>query len=246
MTNFFRALYNYFLRYIYGKPAYKRLFVAIDVPRLSYVMKAAETIQTKVNDLVRGFGGNFRTERHLHVTLVFIGEIDDTKVDTVKKALKRAQNEFIGSYHTTMDNDQTISNISYTGHVELFGSALVLPLKHNDQIEALHSIIVEALKNYGITFKQSQEFIAHTTLGRIVPPKLVNNPVIKQQLDEEIINTLIDDPELQAIQRAVDTNVMVVEIAKNITNEEAFSTHSFKLYQSINGHYIELAHYTLQ
>lgn len=245
MSTFFKNLYYSLVRFFWGKPQYRRLFVAFDVPRLSYVVKSSKKIQEKVNAIVRDFGGYFQAEPHLHITLVFIGETDETKFIAVKKALKRAQQEFLNMYHASEDSLQSIAHISYNGHIELLGSAVVLRLQPNEQMESLYKIIETSLQNHGIQFKNTQEFLAHTTLGRIVPPKLVQNTKIKQNLDEEIANISLDS-DMKSIHVAVHSDQAIINLVKEAVKEDTFSAHSFKLYQSLNGHYIELAHYPLQ
>lgn len=167
-------LIEYFLQFFKAKPQpiqhrYKRIFVAMDIPqnleatfrqierRIVYNLYNEQSIEQQ--DLA------IRSEPHLHITLAFLGQIEESKVSVVYRALKHAKKIFIQKYPSGI-------SIQYEKNLKIFGSALVLPIVQTEELLFLHTVIIDTLKNYGIHFKNVHEFSAHTTLSRIDLHKL--------------------------------------------------------------------------
>lgn len=163
-----KKLIQYFLQFFksssHYKHSYKRIFVAMDIPvsveqifrqieeRVAYNLYNEQELEQHAIAL--------RSEPHLHITLAFIGEVEESKIAIVHRALKHVKKIFTAHYPQCFC-------IKYEHQLKIFGSALVLPIKPTEELLFLHTIIIDTLKNYGIHFKNVHEFSAHTTLSRI-------------------------------------------------------------------------------
>ena len=130
----------------------KRCFIALDLPRnvIKDIKKIQELIKKK-----KLFDGKLVEPENLHLTLKFLGEIDDKKIDEIKERLKEIRfNEF---------------------EVHL-GKIGVFPSKYNSYIRViwiellgkniwdLQKQIDESLSDL---FDKERRFMSHITIARI-------------------------------------------------------------------------------
>ena len=130
----------------------KRCFIALDLPR-----NVINEIK-KIKNLIKGkklFDGKLVENENLHLTLKFLGEIDDKKIEEVKKRLKQ---------------------INFKEFEVNLGKIGVFPSKYNSYIrviwiELLGKSIWELQKQIDekLTdiFEEEKRFMSHITIARI-------------------------------------------------------------------------------
>jgi 2'-5' RNA ligase len=128
-----------------------RLFVAVDL---------SEKIRENLNDVLAAIS-RFRgvkpvEKQNLHITLQFIGEVNERKAEDIKRAL---------------------SEIKFSSFTLKFKGIGFFPNQRNPRViwvgtgegeskmKALASEVETALKKLG--FRKDKEFVAHATVGRI-------------------------------------------------------------------------------
>lgn len=82
-----------------------RLFIAFDLPQeiVNYVVKAQKEL--KESDLIKG---TFPKAEHMHVTLLFLGEVSDAEVDDVIKKLSEVN---VTSFNIELDGVEVDNEI---------------------------------------------------------------------------------------------------------------------------------------
>ena len=137
-----------------------RLFIAID---LSDSMK--KSVVPAMHALkAEGLAGNYVPIQNLHVTLAFLGEVQDTRpVREAMDSLKAGK-----------------ARVVFSGY-EFFGSTLVLTVKGNQKLKIMVQSLRKALKEKGIAFDE-QEFKPHVTLVRRAKGRKVTAAVPQQDM----------------------------------------------------------------
>jgi len=121
-----------------------RLFIAI---RLSETMRSAlEDAQAQLRRVARG--GNFTRRENLHLTLVFIGESEDTE------ALRRIMEQSVGAPFSMA--------LGGSGHFDDLYWAGIAPAP---PLNALAKRLIRALREAGFDIEE-REFTPHITLVR--------------------------------------------------------------------------------
>ena len=132
-----------------------RTFICIDLPK--------EIIQetTRIQELLKNkqFTGKITEPENLHLTLKFLGEISDEKLEQVKNALDKIK---FPQLNLKLGN---IGFFSYRGKPRIIWIKL-----QGKQIYALQKQIDSALKPL---FKEEERFMGHLTIARI---KYVKDP----------------------------------------------------------------------
>lgn len=121
-----------------------RCFISIDLPR-----EIIEKIK-KIQDNLPEFIGKKTEPENLHLTLKFLGEIFDEKVELVKEKLKEIK---IVKFETEIDSIGIFSE-DYVRIVWL----------HLTNCDALQKEIDKSLKGL---FKPEQRFMSHLTIARV-------------------------------------------------------------------------------
>ncbi|HHN65622.1 MAG TPA: RNA 2',3'-cyclic phosphodiesterase [Nitrospirae bacterium] len=131
-----------------------RCFIAIEID---------EEVKKAVQDLIdqlRSMGGDVRWVRPegMHITLKFLGEIEDRLVNTIKNILKK-----IGENHSVFS-----LTLAGTGVFPDYSRPRVLwvGIRGNGELQSLYEDIEEAMLNLGFK-KETRGFNPHVTLGRI-------------------------------------------------------------------------------
>ena len=138
-----------------------RLFLALEIPATN---NNGEKIDfNNVEQFISNRVGGWKSEPK-HLTILFIGDIPQNAIETVKEAIKKAVNQF-------PPHSLNLSNVTVKGGV-LLGNALGYELNENASLSALHSLlkaeIAAALDKKGISHKLMSgfPFKPHITLGR--------------------------------------------------------------------------------
>lgn len=126
----------------------KRCFISIDLPRIAIneIKKIQEIIRNK-----NIFIGKFTEPENLHLTLKFLGEIDENKIEEVKKIL----NEVVfDSFSAELGKIGVFSkNFIRIVWIELLGKAFNLQKEIDDKLKGL--------------FKEENRFMSHVTIARV-------------------------------------------------------------------------------
>jgi len=132
-----------------------RCFIALDLPR--EVINSIKEIQEKIKKK-NLFIGKFTELENLHLTLKFLGEIDEKKVEEVKKRLQKINlNEFEVS-------------LSECGAFSTKFIKIIWVKLEGEKIWDLQKEIDKALKDL---FVPEERFMSHITIARVkkVPSK---------------------------------------------------------------------------
>ena len=129
-----------------------RCFVALDLPRnvINGIVNIQEIIKKK-----KLFDGNLVDSENLHLTLKFLGEIDDEKIKNVKEKLKEIK---FDEFEVRLGKIGVFSS-KYPGYIKV----LWVELKGRGLFE-LQKKIDECLEEL---FESEKRFMAHITLARI-------------------------------------------------------------------------------
>lgn len=127
-----------------------RLFIAIDLPMdvkdyLYNLQKSFDRDSAKIT---------WVSKKNLHLTLKFLGEIDASKLDEIKKILKNIK---FNSFEVTLNNFTCFPDFS-------FPRVLWVALKPEDNIFKLAQLIDEETL---LISKSDVQFKAHLTIGRV-------------------------------------------------------------------------------
>jgi 2'-5' RNA ligase len=154
-----------------------RCFIAIDLPE-----EVRENIY-KINEVLKDINIKYKpVEKHnLHLTLKFLGEISDYKVNLVIDKIKKLK---IKKFKASLGNIGFFPD-------ENFIRVLWISLEPSSLIKKIHEEIDEALKQY---FKKDKRFESHITIARIKNIKdrkefleKVRNVKIKEEFEVEEI-----------------------------------------------------------
>ena len=128
-----------------------RLFIAFDMP---------ESIRRKAAELQKRIGDEHARIKwveieNIHLTLKFLGEVDDSKVRIITDSLKKIKFK------------PFLSSVSGFGAFpsESYARVLWVGLKPAENIAELHERIDDAMKGAG--FAKDSRFHPHVTLGRV-------------------------------------------------------------------------------
>ncbi len=130
----------------------QRLFVAIDLPQ--EVINEAIKIQNlfKKENL---FEGKYIEKGHFHLTLNFLGEVDDTKIEQIKDALRKIK------FHHFKAN---LKNIGFFSLKKI--KVIWIGIESQELLE-LQKLIYNQITDLIGLKNQNELFIAHLTIARI-------------------------------------------------------------------------------
>lgn len=162
--------YIYLLDWIGGN---MRLFIAINFN---------DSVKEKIQNLIDKFQkfsyqGRFVSKEHLHLTLEFLGEIPEQRVDVIKKIMDNA---------SFKPFSLKLSNIGYFKRPQ--GNIYWIGLEENKNLKDLQLNIHNLLINEGFKL-EDRPFTPHITLGRQVK--------LKEGFDYYKYNTEIKDTVIQ-------------------------------------------------
>ena len=122
-----------------------RCFIALKIPEV--VKKKIHKIQ----DILPGFYGKFTELENLHLTLKFLGEIDEEKLDKIKEKLKEIK---LGKF-----------NINVKGLGVFSESFVKIVWLHLVGGEGLQRLIDSKMEELG--FVSEKRFMSHLTIARV-------------------------------------------------------------------------------
>lgn len=133
----------------------KRIFIAIDVKSPSIVQKVME-----IERSLESLDVPIKTvePENLHITLAFIGEVEDELVETVKGVLKEIESNALSAEFYGLGVFPNINSprVVWAGVRE--GSEGIIQLQKK---------VESVLKVNRIQFEKERNFVPHLTLGRI-------------------------------------------------------------------------------
>ncbi len=128
-----------------------RLFVAIDLED-----KIRDSIYRVAEKLSNVSGLKLVEKENLHITLMFLGEVNEAKVDLIKEKLSEVK---------AMPFEVKFKGIGFfpsSGNIRIIWVGVE---KGEEELKALADDIYEKLKRLG--FKRDKEFSAHVTVARV-------------------------------------------------------------------------------
>lgn len=134
-----------------------RLFVAVDL---------SDDVREKIEDVLRVFkdfkGVKPVEKENLHITLMFLGEVPDRRVEVVKESLRGIK---LDPFKIRLKG---LGNFNY----RVFWVGVV---EGNEYLSILAKEVENSLKKVG--FKRDKDFVAHATIARV--KRLDSNDRIK-------------------------------------------------------------------
>lgn len=150
-----------------------RLFIAIELP---------EELNEKMFELkekLRTEDAKTTLTKENHLTLKFLGEVEDSKIDKIKEALKTVE---FKQYKAKLDNIGVFPNENYI-------RVVWVGVKPEEETKELKVKIDEVLKDFN--FKDDFDFHPHITLARV---KFVKD---KPKFKDLIHSLKIEDSEFE-------------------------------------------------
>ncbi|MBS3158375.1 RNA 2',3'-cyclic phosphodiesterase [Candidatus Woesearchaeota archaeon] len=148
-----------------------RLFIALEFNELKKYFYSLQ-------DKIRFNSGKFTFPKTFHMTLKFIGEFDENKVEIVKKILEKVKFEKISV---------KVSKIGFFP-TEKYIRVVWIGIKPEEEIIKLQSRIDKELEE--LNFKQEKSFKPHITLARV---KVLQE---KEEFVEKVKNLVIEEKEI--------------------------------------------------
>ncbi len=131
------------------KPVLTRVFIAVEFP--DEVIKEVARVQELVSKVK--FTGKFTELENLHLTLKFLGEIDDTKLEILKEGLK------------LIKFDKMKLKLGKIGTFSMHGKPSIVWVKiEGKAIYGLQKAVDEILSR---EFKPEERFMGHLTIARV-------------------------------------------------------------------------------
>jgi 2'-5' RNA ligase len=157
----------------------KRLFIAVDVRGNADFNSDFD----RIRDRLSGEGIKWTKPENTHITLVFLGDTDEEKINIIRNILEERCKGF-GNFGIVLRNIGVFRNLADARIIRA-------DIQQADKLIQLNSIISTDLKKAGFAI-EDRPFSPHLTIGRI--KSLKNRNALKALIDEYI------DVELQRIQ----------------------------------------------
>ncbi len=142
-----------------------RLFIALDLP---LVNDQNEPIQFANSQLLIGQAvADFRPVKSFHVTLLFIGSVNQSLLPAIKIATERAVVQFVNEQKQGLSNG--IGQLMLKPGAAIMGkNAIAISLVDNYLIEALIDTLFAVFQQYQIPHAARHEILSlHVTIGRV-------------------------------------------------------------------------------
>jgi len=157
-----------------------RVFIAIQLPEA--VKNKLYFLQNKLREDKENI--SWVNPSNIHLTLKFIGEITDNKLQEI---IKGAESALQGSLQFNI----TIANLGVfpdPGHPRIIWAGIK---EGNTEIIKLACALEESLERIGIT-REKREFFCHITLGRV--KSLINTPGLTARIKE--LNNVLSNEDI--------------------------------------------------
>ncbi|MEM0021140.1 MAG: RNA 2',3'-cyclic phosphodiesterase [Fervidicoccaceae archaeon] len=133
----------------------KRVFIAVEVKNPALINKLIE-IERSIEYL--GVPIKMVEPENLHITLVFIGEVEEDIVEEIKSAISEVVSPPISAQLVGMGAFPTI----HSPRVVWVGIK-----RGSQEIVQLQKKVESALREHRISFEKERNFVPHLTLGRV-------------------------------------------------------------------------------
>jgi RNA 2',3'-cyclic 3'-phosphodiesterase len=164
----------------------KRLFIAIHIKPSEEFLDAIETLKEQMaSERVK-----WVEEENLHLTLKFIGEVDEEMADKIKRQLIKTPS--VGAIEFSIEGVGLIKNLSDP-------RAIYATIKNTSGIETLYREIDSLLAEIGIA-PETKNFLPHLTLGRL-----------KSLRDKELLKDILTDFRNNYFQKVVCKEFILFE-----------------------------------
>ncbi len=132
-----------------------RTFVAIDINE--EIREIAKEVMDKLQNI--GFKANWSKPENLHLTLFFMGEMDERSVDFMSQALNKRMYGF-PSFSTSLNG---------FGYFKFKNSprVLFLKLESTKSLQKMYLEMKSELNKHKIKYDDQGNFVPHITLGRV-------------------------------------------------------------------------------
>ena len=129
-----------------------RGFIAIDIASLPKLIE----FENKIKDI----GANVKLvePKNVHITLKFLGDIEEEKIDEVEEIMKTAT-EGMGSFDIKLKGTGAFPNQNYM-------KVIWIGIEGGEQISVIADKIDEDLSKIGFE-REKRKFSAHLTIGRV-------------------------------------------------------------------------------
>ncbi len=162
-----------------------RLFIALDLPLVNDQNEPIQFANAQL--LISQAVANFRPVKNFHVTLVFIGSVNESLVPAIKIAIERAVAQFSNEQKQGLING--IGQLMLKPGAAIMGkNAVALSLIDNYLIESLIATLLTVFQQYQIPHAERHEGLnLHVTIGRV--------PIdVKKQIDTKRFLDLLPAP----------------------------------------------------
>ncbi len=171
-----------------------RLFIAILFPEeiTQYIQGVQEELRAQSKQ------GNFIEMSNMHLTVIFLGEMEATRLNHVKEAMRKIT---VPSFSVLIQDIQSFKTQE--------GRLYYLSVKKNDQLETIVEELNDALSKFGFDISD-REYKPHITLAREV--LLLDDSI---SLKSELVQPKRMDVEKISLMRSdrIDGKVVYKEIA---------------------------------
>jgi len=138
--------------------------------------------KTRINEIIKkvksnSIQGKFVNEEHIHLTLEFLGEIQNNRLNLIKEVMNQLEFESFAF---------RLTKIGYFKRPE--GNIYWLGIEDNDTLFQIHKKLYQNLMDKGFELEE-REYKPHITLGRKVK---LNDSFNTNELDDIIRNIDID------------------------------------------------------
>lgn len=169
----------------------KRLFIAVDVRGNTDFNSNFD----KIRDRLKGEAIKWTKPENTHITLVFLGDTDETRINVIENILRERCSGF-GNFEIILRSIGVFRNLSDARIIRA-------DIHSADKLIELNSAISTDLRNAGFSI-ENRPFSPHLTIGRI--KSLKNRNALEELIDE------YRDVELQKIE--VDNIILYESILK--------------------------------
>lgn len=176
---------------------FRRLFIAISFD-FKYFENIVNYFERKINRLTKDYindKNGLKVEKFPHLTLIFIGNYDISKLDLLELVIEKS-----------LENFNKLNNINsfevlFTHSVHIYGlNALAIEIEENKYLQQLHDLILQNFMELEIIIKKEKEFSPHVTLGRINKNliKLTQKQSINYdyKLEQQLLNIILNFPDI--------------------------------------------------
>ena len=156
--------------------AERTLFIAIPITEQPQAFQAMQHYyQRELHDILKS-EGIFKSSKDLHVTIAYIGAIDDNRIPEIEQAIQEGIDQF--------NMCSLEPKLIWHNEVTLFNNAVSLTFAYDEGLELLVKCIRTSLGNHAVPFDDKFAFKAHLTIGRITPGHILKKGRIKRAVLE--------------------------------------------------------------